>query len=239
MVQLVTRTYQEFRDDCVAFNMQYYTAGSVNRYCMSTSTRSNSSRERILSCAEVMILQKGFHGTSIDDILDKASITKGGFFYHFDGKPGLAEALIHRYLEHDDTLFDELIAQSAELSEDPLHRLLIFLKLLADKLALMRETHPGCLVASFTYESQQFRENIRDLIREGMVRWRQMISVQLELVNQQYPIETDIATETLADMFTATIEGGIMLTRNFDDNSLLVNQILAYRSFIRLLYGAR
>jgi hypothetical protein len=39
-------------------------------------------------------------------------------------------------------------------------------------------------------------------------------------------------------MFTATIEGGIMLARNFDDNRLLVNQIMAYRTFLRILYGA-
>ena len=47
---------------------------------MNTNTRSNSSRERILACAEAVILQKGFSGTSIEDILEKASITKGGKF---------------------------------------------------------------------------------------------------------------------------------------------------------------
>ena len=217
--------------------MQYYTPGSVNTPPMTTTTRSNSSRERILACAETVILQKGFSGTSIEDILEKSAITKGGFFYHFDGKAGLAEALIHRYLENDDLLFDRLIDQAAELSEDPLHRLLIFLKLLSDELGKMSQTHPGCLVASFTYESQQFRENIRELIREGMVRWRQMIVRQLEQVDADYEAKTEVTQETLADMFTAIIEGGIMLTRNFDNNQLLVNQILAYRSFIRLLYG--
>jgi len=207
---------------------------------MTTSTtRSNSSRERILASAEAIILQKGFSGTSIDDILEKASITKGGFFYHFDGKPGLAEALIHRYLQHDDALFEQLNAMAAGLSEDPLHRLLIFLKLLADELGKMKQTHPGCLVASFTYESQQFREEIRELIRVGMVKWREMIVDHLEQVNRQYSAESDISLETLADMFTAVIEGGIMLARNFDDNCLLVNQIMGYRTFLRILYGAR
>ena len=219
--------------------MQYYTPGPVNRQQMNTNTRSNSSRERILACAEAVILQKGFSGTSIEDILEKASITKGGFFYHFDGKPGLAEALIYRYLEHDDELFGELLSQSADLSEDPLHRLLIFLKLLSEKLGSMKQTHPGCLVASFTYESQQFRENIRDLVREGMLRWRKMIMDQLQQVDRQYATASDISPETLADMFTAIIEGGIMLARNFDDNRLLVNQIMAYRAFLRILYGAR
>ena len=135
-------------------------------------------------------------------------------------------------------MFGSLLAQSAELSEDPLHRLLIFLKLLSDKLGSMAETHPGCLVASFTYESQQFRENIRDMIREGMVRWREMIVDLLEQANREYRMQTEIRLETIADMFTATIEGGIMLARNFDDNRLLVEQILAYRDFIRMLYGA-
>lgn len=203
-----------------------------------TTSRSNSSRERILACAEAVILQKGFSGTSIEDIIEQASVTKGGFFYHFDGKPGLAEALIYRYLEHDDELFGGLLAQAAELSEDPLHRLLIFLKLLSEELGSMKQTHPGCLVASFTYESQQFRDNIRELVRLGMQRWREMLVEQLEQASRQYPMESDISLETLADMFTAIIEGGIMLARNFDDNRLLVNQIMAYRAFIRMLYGA-
>jgi len=67
---------------------------------MATTPRSNRSRERILSCAEAMILRKGFSATSIDDRLEKASVTRGGFFYYFDGKPGLAEGLIQRHLEN-------------------------------------------------------------------------------------------------------------------------------------------
>ena len=203
------------------------------------STRSNSSRERILACAQDIILQKGFTGTSIEDIIEKAAITKGGFFYHFDGKPGLAEALVRRYLEEDDVLFNSLIEKAEELSEDPLHQLLIFLKLLSEVLGNMSETHPGCLVASFTYESQQFKEEIQELMKSGIVNWRNMIGRQLERINNQYSIQTDVTVETLSNMFTAIIEGGIMLAKNFKNNQLLVNQILAYRTFLRISYGAR
>ena len=202
------------------------------------ATRSNSSRERILACAEAVILQKGFGGTSIDDILEQASITKGGFFYHFDGKPGLAEALIRRFLEEDDRIYNAALEQAAELSEDPLQRLLILLKLLAEVYGSLEETHPGCLVASFTYESQQFRDEIRELVRGGMLNWRQLMLAQLEAVSERYEMLVDMDLETLADMYTATIEGGILLARNFNSNSLLVKQLLAYRSFVRMLYGA-
>ena len=203
------------------------------------ATRSNSSRERILSCAESIILQKGFSATSIEDIIDKAAITKSGFFYHFETKSVLAQALVDRYLKQDDEIFADLMGQAEQLSEDPLHRLLIFLKLLSDQMAQMEQTHPGCLVASFTYESHQFHSAIKESMKTGLMNWRKLILGQIEQINLQYPVDTDVSMETLADMFTGTIEGGIMLARAFENNQLLVDQILAYRSFLRMLYGAR
>jgi len=202
------------------------------------STRANSSRERILSCAEAIILEKGFTGTSIDDILEKASITKGGFFYHFEGKGGLAQALIERYLEQDEAIFKGLFDKANDLSEDPLHQLLIFLKLLADMMGELEETHPGCLVASFTYENQQFNEDIRDLIKTGLQSWRNMIVTRLTDICNKYPIQSDVSLDDLADMFISSIEGGVILSRAFGENRLLVNQILAYRSTLRTLFGA-
>lgn len=199
-------------------------------------TGKTNSRERILQCAEAIILQKGFAATSIEDILDKAAITKGGFFYHFAGKTELARGLVERYLENDDQVFADLFAQADNLSEDPLHRLLIFLKLFADMMRQLPATHPGCLVASFTYESQQFDDGIREQVRSGVLRWRKLIRDRLELIRQKYPAGEDIAIDTLADMFTSCIEGGIILSRVLQDNNALAEQVLSYRYYLRLLY---
>jgi TetR/AcrR family transcriptional repressor of nem operon len=101
------------------------------------ATRANSSRERILSTAEAMILEHGFAGTTIDDIIDKAAITKGGFFYHFEGKRQLAKALVERYIALDSKIFTELSERADTLSEDPLQRTIIFLNLFAEMVAGM------------------------------------------------------------------------------------------------------
>ncbi len=200
------------------------------------ASRSNSSRDRILECAEAIILQKGFSSTSIDDILEKAAITKGGFFYHFDGKTGLARALVERYLIQDGLVFHDLFKQADSLSENPLHQLLIFLKLLAELMGQLQDTHPGCLVVSFTYESHQINDEIRELIKKGLITWREMISSRLEKIIEKYPSDNEINTDVLADMFITTIEGGIILSRAFQDNQLLINQILGYRSYLRTLF---
>jgi len=200
------------------------------------SVRANSSRERILSTAEAIILQRGFAGTTIEDILEKASITKGGFFYHFNGKKELARALVERYLEMDSEQFQTLGERADSLSEDPLQRTLIFLNLVAEMVSGMSDTHPGCLVASFTYETQQFDEEIRELVTKGMLEWRTMIIDRLREVREKYPPKVDVSLETLADMFSSTLEGGIILARIYNNNQALVNQVQAYRTHLRLVF---
>ena len=44
-----------------------------------------------------------------------------------------------------------------------MQQLLLFFKLMAEALEDMPAAHPGCLVASFTYEAEQFDDEVREL----------------------------------------------------------------------------
>lgn len=199
--------------------------------------RGDDRREKILQVAESIILQKGFAATSIEDILQEAHITKGGFFYHFPGKSELAKALVERYLEADDAFFDGLMQRSAELSEDPLQQMLIFLNLMAEAMENLEEVHPGCLVASFTYESQQIDATVRSMIAEGILVWRRKFKSQLETISKVYTAKLEVELDELADMLSGVLEGGILLSRILDDKMPLVQQIKQYRNYIKMLFG--
>ena len=198
--------------------------------------KGQQTRENVLVVAERIILQRGYSGTSIEDIIGEAGITKGGFFYHFDGKRDLAKNLMLRYLEQDQVFFDGLAARAHSLTEDPLQQLLIFLNLLAEAMADLPGTHPGCLVASFTYESQQFDEEIQHLNAQGVLSWRRFFMNQFERIVEKYPMKIDRPLEELADMLTTVIEGGIVMSKVLDDRHILPNQLLQYRQYIRLVF---
>ena len=200
-------------------------------------TKGEQTREKILATAEGIILQRGYSGTSIEDIIGEAGITKGGFFYHFDGKSDLAKNLILRYLQQDEVFFTSLVERAASLTEDPLQRLLILVNLIAEAMTDLPGAHPGCLVASFTYESQQFDQEIRELNAKGLLAWRQIFLEQLEKAAVKYPAKTDRPLEELADMLTSVIEGGIMMSRCLDDKQILPNQLLQFRNYMRLVFG--
>jgi len=79
--------------------------------------KGTDTRERILDVAEAAVLEKGFAATSIDELVAAVSITKSGFFYHFRDKGELAKALLARYIERENDLFDDLFRRADELNE--------------------------------------------------------------------------------------------------------------------------
>ncbi|MEO0345518.1 MAG: helix-turn-helix domain-containing protein [Pseudomonadota bacterium] len=200
------------------------------------STKGERTRESILSTAESLILSNGYSGTSIDQIIGESGITKGGFFYHFDGKNDLAKHLVMRYLEQDEVFFSGLFERAYELTDDPLHQMLIFVKLLAEQMAELPSTHPGCLVATFTYESNQLDEDVRELTADGVLSWRTLFANQLEKVTAAYPMRAEQSVETLADMLTGLIEGGILLSRCLENKDLLPGQLMQYHAYLKLLF---
>jgi AcrR family transcriptional regulator len=56
--------------------------------------RGESTRRRILEVAARHLLERGYAGTSLNEVIRESGITKGGFYFHFTGKADLAvEAL--------------------------------------------------------------------------------------------------------------------------------------------------
>ena len=108
-------------------------------------------RQQILDIAEQAVLEKGFNGTSIDELIAAVGISKSGFFYHFKGKSELAAALLERYIATENEIFAGIEQRASELIDDPLQRFLVGLKLLAEVFEDMPNGHPGCLVASVCY----------------------------------------------------------------------------------------
>ena len=168
--------------------------------------------------------------------MNEAAISKGGFFYHFQGKNDLAVGLLQAYRENDALLFSGMFTRAEELSDDPLQQMLIFLKLLSETMASLETLHPGCLVASFTYESQQVNDEVRALTAACVLDWRHLFQQQIDKINQQYQAATDITSEELADMLSSIIEGGIIVSRALGNPDILVSQLLQYRNHVGLLY---
>lgn len=198
--------------------------------------KASETRERILDVAERAVLDKGFAGTSIDELIASVGITKSGFFYHFRDKGDLAQALLQRYIEREDLLFDQLFQRADELNEDPLHGFLVGLKMLAEMMADLPGGHPGCLVAAYCYQDRLFDKDVRDLNTSAVLAWRKRFRNRLEVIAAHYPPRIPVNLDDLADMLSVVADGGIIVSRVVHDETALARQILLYRDFVRMVF---
>jgi AcrR family transcriptional regulator len=201
-----------------------------------TLSKGEQTRERIMDIAQDAVLHKGFASTSIDEIICEAGITKSGFFYHFRDKNDLAKALLQRYTDEEWKVFDQLFKQADELSDDPLHGFLIFLKLFADLMGDLPNGHPGCLVASYVYQDFLFSKEVRDMTTQGHRIWRERFRKRLDRIAERYPPRIEANLDDLADMLSAVADGGIILSKSLHDPSILPRQIMQYRAYLKLVF---
>ena len=201
-----------------------------------TPRKGSDTKERILDVAEAAVLEKGFAATSIEELIAAVDITKSGFFYHFKDKNELAKALLIRYVEREDALFDDLFARADELNEDPLHGFLVGLKMMSELMADLPNGHPGYLVASFCYQDRLFDKEVRDLDTKAVLNWRKRFRKRLELIAARYPPKGSVDLDDLADMLSVIADGGIILSRVVNDKQALPRQIMLYRDFIRAVF---
>ena len=84
-----------------------------------------SSRQRILDKAAELIHVRGYNHTSIQDILQAASVTKSNFYYHFESKEQLAFEVLGARMRQ---FYAVAIGPSLENRElNPLQRIEAFL----------------------------------------------------------------------------------------------------------------
>jgi len=200
------------------------------------AVKGQATKTKLMDIAERLILNRGFSAMSIDEVIKEPGITKGGFFYHFDSKNSLVYALMQRYREMEAFIFSDLFRRAEELTSDPLQQMLVFVKLFAEMMADMKFLHPGCVVASITYESQQVNEQVRNITTEIVLDWRNLFREHLKKIDQVYSPNANVSSDDLADMLSTIMEGGIIISRALNDPSVLEKQLLEYRSYLELLY---
>jgi len=201
-------------------------------------TKGERTRQRILDIAYDSIVHKGFAATSIEELVEAAGITKSGFFYHFRDKNDLARQLLDRFISEDNDLLDGLEKRARSLCEDPLQSYLLFLNLYAEAMDDMPELHPGCLIATITYQAALFDRVVLQMNRDSVMALRRRFASWIEEIAERYPPRSEADLEALADMLTVIVEGAIVLSKALDDKYLMGRQTRVYREHVKAVFGA-
>jgi TetR/AcrR family transcriptional repressor of nem operon len=199
--------------------------------------KGDQTRERILEIAESAVLAKGFGATSIEELIAEAGLTKSGFFYHFKDKNELAVGLLRRYEGQNDRLLAAVFGRARQLSDDPLQSFLIGLTLFSERVAALPGGHPGCIVASMSYQDRIFDKAVREEVVRITADWSRYFRGLLDEIAAVYPPREPIDLDQLARMVCCSIDGGIILGKALAFPNVLPEQLLMIRTHIKLLFS--
>jgi AcrR family transcriptional regulator len=74
-------------------------------------------RDEIVELAGQLFARKGFAGTTVREIADRAGILSGSLYHHFDSKEAIAAEILLQYYEQLAERFNEIVAASTSSIE--------------------------------------------------------------------------------------------------------------------------
>ncbi len=164
-------------------------------------------RQRILDAAASLIQVRGFHATSVGDILTTAGVTKGTLYHHFESKEQLGLEILRRGREGFMSFLDA--AFGVEDPEDALERFF------AAALRKHDDTgfKGGCLWGNTALEMSDTNPEYTDRVREVFDEWIGKVAAVISAGQTAGRFRTDRGARDLARVVVSTVEGGIMLSR--------------------------
>jgi AcrR family transcriptional regulator len=145
---------------------------------MVRQARSEATRRKIITSAVELFNEIGYPATGLGDIIERAEMTKGALYYHFDSKESLATAIIEEASAHLVAAFANITASSAPALENIIHGVFVVADLLTtDKIArsgtqLLRAFGEFNDAAALVYGGwvAEMTERTRQAIDEGDLR---------------------------------------------------------------------
>jgi AcrR family transcriptional regulator len=175
-------------------------------------TKGAQTRQRIVELAAPVFNQRGYVGASMRDLIDATGLEKGGIYNHFGSKEQLA-------LEAYDYAMSQVTAaiqRSQENSGDSVERLQKMIRGFASS-ARRPVIEGGCPIMNTAIEADDTHADLQARARHSMTLWHRLIGriVKDGVAEGTFVAGTD--SYALASLLTAALEGGLMLSRLYDD----------------------
>lgn len=163
-------------------------------------------RERLVRCGIVILTEKGFATTGIDEVLKRVGVPKGSFYHYFSSKDEFGRAVIEGYAEYFGRKLDRWLLDETQA---PLQRVRNFV---ADGTRGMErfDYRRGCLIGNLSQELATTNDGFRELLEAVFLSWQLRVQRCLERAREVGEIAAAANCEHLAAYFWIGWEGAIL-----------------------------
>ncbi len=169
------------------------------------SGKAERTKQFIVEKTSPVFNQKGYAGTSIQDLMQATGLSKGSIYGNFDNKDEVAIAAFeHNFGKVVDHLKSQISVRNNAV----------------DKLLVYPDTYKrffqipflqyGCPLLNTSTEADDTHPILREKAQKAHFYWKRSLMHIVEEGKNDGTIRTDVSTEEFTNIMVALIEGGIM-----------------------------
>ena len=163
-------------------------------------------RENLLNQGVGLLMQQGYHGTGLKEILDAVQIPKGSFYNYFGSKENFAAETIEHYIMPYIAQLQSYLTQSEGNALGGLERYL------QESIIELERTEfkGGCLLGNLIGELGETSDVCRIALKTSLNRYRDVWELGLSRAQSEGTIRTDKSARELADLWVNAWQGALL-----------------------------
>jgi len=168
-----------------------------------------SNRDKLLANGRKVVLERGYVGASVRDIVEAAGVPQGSFTNHFESKEAFALEILELYFADSCVVIRETLRNDAL---PPLKRLRAYFDA---SIAAIRihDTKNGCLVGNFAAEASDHSEIIRKRLSEIYTELREAAAYCLKAAVKEGELPKSFKVSEVANFIVTGLQGAFLVSK--------------------------
>jgi TetR/AcrR family transcriptional repressor of nem operon len=188
-------------------------------------------KQKILDAAQELMLTKGYTATSVDEICETAGLTKGSFFYYFEGKAHLGRLLAERFYA---CWQQRSLSAPFRRKKDPLARVFGHVDFFIEMSRI--PTWKGCLLGTFVQELAETNPRIRSVCATCLDDLVNNLKQDLDEAKAKYEPRARWSVQSLAEHMITVAEGAVILAKAKQDRRVFEESLGHFKEYLKRLF---
>ena len=188
-------------------------------------------RQKLLDAAQELMLAKGYTATSVEEICERAGLTKGSFFHYFQGKEHLGRSVAQRFYA---CWQQASRAAPFRRKKDPLDRALGQVDFFIEM--SRAPTWKGCLLGTFVQELSETHPQIRSVCATCLDDLAEGVKHDLEEAKAKYTPRARWNAQSLAEHLIAVAQGATILAKAKQNPKAFGESLGHFKEYLKRLF---
>ncbi len=189
--------------------------------------KSERTKKRIIETVAPIFNKKGYQSTALSDITSATGLTKGAIYGNFGNKENLAEACFN----HNVKFLQKGLQMTWAAHPSSIAKLIGLLNFYHQNFETVAN-NGGCPLMNVAVEADDFYPFFKEKAKTILLTWQSEIASVIKEGQDSGEIKPEINALSFANLYIASIEGGILIAKTTNDPASFFNIIENMKSLV-------